>query len=354
MAMSGGIDSSVSAMLLIEQGYELVGVTFRTFDSMKESCLAREKGCCTIDSIMEARRLAQKLGFEHHILDARKEFYDIVIRNFIDEYMHCHTPNPCVLCNRVIKWGILLDMAKSLKCDYLATGHYAQIGDENGRYFLRKGKDERKDQSYFLWQISQEALQHTLFPLGGMAKDEVRTIAAEHGFVKLSQKKESEEICFVVDNNYRNFLESQIPDIHARMPKGNFVDINGKIVGEHQGLYKYTIGQRKGLGIALGVPAYVVDLIEKNNTVVIGYKSDLSMNRLHLHDVTYMKYEAIPPHFKAHCKVRYRGHLEEAEFTPCGTNEIDVQFQSPIEKVAPGQSVVIYENDDVVCGGIVG
>jgi tRNA-specific 2-thiouridylase len=354
MAMSGGIDSSVAAILLLEQGYELVGVTFRTFDSIKESCIAKEKGCCSVDSIMEAKHLAEKLGFEHHILDARKEFRETVIQNFIDEYMQCHTPNPCVLCNKVIKWGLLFEMAKTLGCDYLATGHYAQIEHENGRYFLRQGADVHKDQSYFLWRLSQEALQRTLFPLGGLTKAEVRKIALDHGFVKLSEKKESEEICFIPDNNYRNFLEKEVPDLHQRMPQGNFVGVDGKILGKHCGIYNYTIGQRKGLGIALGAPAYVLEVNTENNTVMVGTDKSVSLiDSLTLHGVEYMKLGAIPDGFRANCKVRYRGKMEPIECTPDGSHLI-VRFLSPIERVAIGQSVVIYDGADVVCGGIVG
>ena len=213
MAMSGGIDSGVSAMLLKEQGYELVGVTFRTFDSITESCMAREKGCCSVDSIFEAKHLAEQLGFEHHILDARDTFRKTVIQNFIDEYLQCRTPNPCVLCNPIIKWGLLLEMADEMGCEKLATGHYARIGRNGDRFFLRKGKDGLKDQTYFLWKLTSGHLSRTLFPLGDLTKSEVRALAAEHGFVKLSQKKESEEICFVPDNNYRNFLKENVPDL---------------------------------------------------------------------------------------------------------------------------------------------
>jgi len=353
MAMSGGIDSSVAAILLLEQGYELVGVTFRTFDSEQEPGAASGKGGSTEDAITEARQLAEKLGFEHHVLDARKEFRETVIQNFIDEYLQCHTPNPCVLCNKVIKWGLLFEMMKKLGCDFLATGHYAQIVHENNRSFLRQGVDVLKDQSYFLWRLSQEALQRGIFPLGGLTKNEVRAIANNHGFFKLTEKKESEEICFIPDNNYRNFLEKEIPDIHERMPQGNFVGVDGKILGKHCGLYNYTIGQRKGLGIALGAPAYVLEVNTENNTVMVGTDKSVSLiDSLTLHDVEYMKLATIPDGFRANCKVRYCGKMEPIECTPDGSHLI-VRFLSPIERVAIGQSVVIYGDADVVCGGIV-
>ena len=294
MAMSGGIDSGVSAMLLQEQGYELVGVTFRTFDSITESCMAREKGCCSVDSIFEAKHLAEKLGFEHHVLDARDTFRKTVIQNFINEYLQCRTPNPCVLCNPVVKWGMLLDVADELGCDFLATGHYARIGEQDGRMFLRKGRDVQKDQTYFLWKLTPEHLRRTIFPLGDLTKDEVRAIAAGHGFVKLSQKKESEEICFVPDNNYRNFLHENVPDLAERMPPGLFVSPEGKMLGQHGGLYNYTIGQRRGLGIALGAPAYVVALDAEHNRVVVGNKEDLLSGSLVVHDLNLAKYADFP------------------------------------------------------------
>ena len=204
MAMSGGIDSTVSAMLLLEQGYELVGATFRTFDSIKESCIAKERGCCSIDSIMEAKHNAEQLGFEHHIVDFRQSFKEHVINDFIHEYMHGRTPNPCVLCNSSIKWGMLLDKADELGCDGIATGHYACIVEQNGHWFLGTAADTQKDQTYFLWRLTEANLARTIFPLGGLTKPEVRKIAADHGFVKLSQKTESQEICFIPDNDYRS------------------------------------------------------------------------------------------------------------------------------------------------------
>lgn len=352
MAMSGGIDSGVSAMLLKEQGYELVGVTFRTFDSITESCMAREKGCCSVDSIFEAKHLAEQLGFEHHILDARDTFRKTVIQNFIDEYLQCRTPNPCVLCNPIIKWGLLLEMADEMGCEKLATGHYARIGRNSDRFFLRKGKDGLKDQTYFLWKLTSEHLSRTLFPLGDLTKSEVRTLAAEHGFVKLSQKKESEEICFVPDNNYRNFLKENVPDLEERMRPGKFVSTEGKVLGRHEGMYNYTIGQRRGLGIALGVPAYVVALDAARNRVVIGDKDDLMKSSLLVRDINITKYDSIEEGMTVDCRIRYRN-----QGTPARLYRQDgglcVEFDTPVESVTPGQSAVFYEGDDVVGGGII-
>lgn len=350
--MSGGIDSGVSAMLLKEQDYELVGVTFRTFDSITESCMAREKGCCSVDSIFEAKYLAEQLGFEHHILDAREVFRATVIQNFIDEYLQAKTPNPCVLCNPIIKWGMLLKMADEMHCDYLATGHYARIARLNDRFFLQKGKDLLKDQTYFLWRLTQDNLERTLFPLGNLTKDEVRTIAAEHGFMKLSKKKESEEICFVPDNNYRNFLEKEVADLHKRFPEGDFVDVQQRFLGRHEGLYNYTIGQRKGLGIALGVPAYVVALDAQSNRVVLGNKEDLQSNTCLIHDVNMMKVKDFDDGQKVLCKIRYRSHGVGASLFH-ENNSVRVVFEEPVESVTPGQSAVLYDEDDLLGGGII-
>ena len=352
IAMSGGIDSSVAAILLQEQGYELIGVTFRTFDSISESCIAREKGCCSMDSIAEARHLAQRLGFEHHIVDARNLFRETVIRNFIDEYLNCRTPNPCVLCNPVIKWGRLLEFADEMHCDLLATGHYARLGSHNGRTFLRKGKDLRKDQTYFLWRLSSEQLQRTLFPLGDLTKPEVRTLAADHGFMQLSQKKESEEICFVTDNDYRKFLRSEVPDLKKLSPSGNFVTKDGTVVGRHQGLFHYTIGQRKGLGIALGVPTYVVALDKAHNNVVLGTKEDLASTSLFIHDFKLTKYDDFQDGMSVVCRVRYRSNGVEARLFH-SNGGIRVEFDTPVESVTPGQSAVFYEGDDLIGGGII-
>ena len=225
MAMSGGIDSTVAAMLLQDQGYELVGVTYRVYDQISQACMEKEKGCCSVNAIFEAKHMALQMGFEHHILDIRKDFNDLVIRNFIDEYLQGHTPNPCVLCNSTIKWGKLIAMADELGCDYIATGHYARIGQQDGRYFLRKGVDETKDQTYFLWTLTQENLARTIFPLGELTKPEVRQIALEKGYENLSKKSESQEICFIPDNDYRTFRRTwktlqrnTVPDCLLTLP----------------------------------------------------------------------------------------------------------------------------------------
>ena len=353
MAMSGGIDSSVAAMLLMEQGYELTGVTFRTFDQITESCIAREKGCCSVDAIFEAKHLAEKLGFEHHILDVRDLFKRTVIQDFIDQYMQCRTPNPCVLCNPIIKWGRVLEMADELGCDYIATGHYARIAEKTGRFFLQKGVDTQKDQTYFLWKLTSEMLKRTLFPLGGLTKPEVRKIAADHGFVKLSQKKESEEICFVTDDDYRHFLQDEVPDLQERMPEGEFVTTDGKVVGKHQGLYNYTVGQRKGLGIALGEPAYVVALQPDTNRVVLGRREELQHIRCIVSDLNMTKSPDFEDGMPVTCRSRYRSAGTPARLYHLENGRVEVVFEEPVFAVTPGQSAVFYDGDDLLGGGII-
>lgn len=343
MAMSGGIDSGVAAMLLLEQGYELVGVTFRNFDAPCHTDV--------VDPVLEARQLAERLGFEHHTLDVRDLFRQTVIRNFIEEYMCCRTPNPCVVCNDLIKWGALMPFAEKLQCKGLATGHYARIGFENGRHFVRRAKDNLKDQSYFLWKLKEEYLAKTLFPLGDYTKQEVREIAAAHGFVKLSQKKESEDICFVPDNDYRSFLEKEIPDIKERQRPGKMVDKEGKKIGQHVGLYNYTIGQRKGLGIALGVPAYVTELDAARNRVVIGFKDDLLANELVASNVNLVKHPDFEEGQSVECRIRYKSRPVPANIFHYENNCIRVVFQQVVESVTPGQSAVFYEGDDLLGGG---
>lgn len=340
IAMSGGIDSSVAAMLLLEQGYELVGVTFRTYDSIRESCIAKEKGCCSIESIMEAKYLAEQLGFEHHILDFRDTFRKHVIANFVDEYRHGRTPNPCVLCNSHIKWGELMAAANEYGCDYIATGHYARIAQKDGHYFLRKAVDKHKDQTYFLWMLTEENLSRTIFPLGDLTKDEVRTIALQHGFEKLSKKRESQEICFVADNDYRSFLASE----GVETTSGEYIDAQGKVLGQHAGYTCYTIGQRKGLGIALGYPAFVTKIDAARNQVTLGIHDELYTNNVRIVEYKFNG-EPSQPVF---AQIRYRSQPSEAIY-----KDGVLTFKEPVWAVTPGQSVVIYQNDLLVGGGLI-
>lgn len=351
LAMSGGIDSSVSALMLLDK-YEIVGATFRTYDSMKESCIAREKGCCTIESIMEAKRFAQSLGIDHHIVDFRERFAETVISNFVSEYLHGRTPNPCVVCNREIKWGVMLQKADELGCEYIATGHYARIMHENGRYFLRKGVDLSKDQTYFLWRLSQENLARTVFPLGEYTKDQIRAIADEKGFKALVKKRESQEICFVPDDDYRNFLRTQVPDIDEKIGEGDIVSPDGKVLGKHKGFPFYTIGQRKGLNVAVGHPVFVTEINPEKNTVTLGEREDLMRSEIVVADLNFMKYENLYSPMRLECKIRYNSKGVECEVVQEG-DRLHIRFVQPVSAATPGQSAVLYDGDDVVAGGVI-
>jgi len=352
LCMSGGIDSSVAALLLIDQGYEVHGLTYRPFDAVSPACMEKQTGCCSVDAIFEAKALATELGMEHTVFDLRSEFEQSVIQNFIDEYLSGRTPNPCVLCNRVIKWGEVIRKADELGCTYIATGHYAQIGEQNGRYFLIKGIDEKKDQTYFLWQLSQDDLKRTIFPLGGLTKTDVRRIAREKGHIHIAHKRESQEICFIPDNDYRRFIRERVPDLSDSIGEGNFVDRNGKILGRHQGFPFYTIGQRKGLVIALGHPAYVIDIVAETNTVVLGERSELDKKELWVEAVNLMKYPELEGEREVITKIRYNNKGTLSRITQHG-ERIKVEFYENTWAVTPGQSAVFYEDGHLVGGGII-
>jgi tRNA-specific 2-thiouridylase len=352
--MSGGIDSTVSAMLLLEQGYEVIGVTFRTYDSIKESCLAKEKGCCTIDSIMEAKYNAERMGFAHHIVDFREPFRRCVIQNFIDEYMSGRTPNPCVLCNSTIKWGEMLRLADEWGCDFIATGHYARIAERDGHLYLRTAADTHKDQTYFLWMLTEEQLRRTIFPLGDYTKDQVREIARQHGYEQLAVKRESQEICFIPDDDYRAFLRANVPDYNERVRAGEYIDKNGKVLGHHEGFVNYTIGQRKGLGIALGHPAYITHIDAASNRITLGTNDDMYASELTFR-LTALRSNsaAVLQQSGITAKVRYRTVAVSAKVSDITDSVCRLTFASPVWGITPGQSVVLYSDDIVVGGGII-
>jgi tRNA-specific 2-thiouridylase len=340
-------------MLLIEQGYKLEGVTFRSYDNISTACMEKETGCCNVDSIFEAIEIADKFGFPHQILDIRKHFEDTVIDNFITEYISGRTPNPCVICNSSIKWGEIVNKADELNCEYIATGHYANIIEENNRFFIQKGKDSSKDQSYFLWNLSQDNLRRTMFPLGNLTKSEVRKIAFDKGFVKLSKKRESQEICFIPDNNYRRFLRETVPDYDKKFKHGNFVDTSGKILGQHKGYPNYTIGQRKGLEIAVGYPLYVNKIIPETNTVILGTRDELKSKTFYVEDFNIMKYNNLPDNIEVLTKIRYRNNGNMALINKESDTLLKVEYYNPVESITPGQSAVFYENDYLIGGGII-
>ena len=275
MAMSGGIDSTMSALILHELGYEVIGLTMKTWDYESSGGNGKETGCCSLDSINDARKVAVDCGFPHTVLDIRDEFGDAIIDNFVYEYIAGRTPNPCVLCNTHIKWAALLKRADMLKCKYIATGHYAQIRKQSDRFVVSKGLDEIKDQSYVLWGVSQECLSRTIFPIGGYHKEDIRKMALSKGYKQLAQKSESYEICFIPDNDYRSFLKRKVKGLEKKVAGGSFITSEGKVVGTHNGYPFYTIGQRK-LGVSLGSkPTYVIGIDSDNNTVTVGDKEEL-------------------------------------------------------------------------------
>ncbi len=323
----------------------------KTWDYASSGGSSKETGCCSLDSINDARALAVSYGFPHYILDIRDEFGDFVIDNFVDEYLAGRTPNPCVLCNTHIKWEALLKRADKLDCEFIATGHYANIRQqENGRYVISKGRDTHKDQSYVLWGVSQANLARTQFPLGSYTKAEIRQMAAEMGQLELAGKSESYEICFVPDNDYRAFLRHRVVDIDERIGQGNFVLTNGTVVGQHEGYPYYTVGQRKGLGIALGRPIFVTEILPESNTVVLGDEHELQRQVAYVRQVNLVKYASIDQPMEAVTKIRYK----DAGMTSTIAQEGDlvkVDFHHAVKGIAPGQSAVFYEGEDLLGGG---
>jgi tRNA-specific 2-thiouridylase len=352
VAMSGGIDSTVAAMMLHEEGYEVVGITMKTWDYAGSGGSKKETGCCSLDSINDARQVAVNMGFHHFIIDIRDEFGDYVIDNFVEEYIAGRTPNPCVLCNTHIKWSALLKRADAMDCEFIATGHYAVIHEKNGRSFISKGKDDRKDQSYVLWGLTQECLNRSYFPLGNYTKPEIRQMAKDFGYEELSKKAESYEICFVPDNDYRGFLKRRVPGLEEKVMGGTFINAAGDVLGTHEGYPFYTIGQRKGLGGGFKVPMFVTEIIPETNTVVLGEVDELIKNTMSVGKLNWMKYESVPYGFEATTQVRYNDKGVMASLHPEGPS-VEVSFFAPVKGIAPGQSAVFYEGDDVVGGGII-
>lgn len=352
VAMSGGIDSSVTALMLHEQGYEVIGITMKTWDYASSGGERKTTGCCSLDDINDARALAVDKGFPHYILDIREEFGEYIIDNFTTEYLAGRTPNPCVLCNTHIKWDALLKRADKLDCDFIATGHYANVREENGRYVVSKGLDEAKDQSYVLWGLKQEALARTIFPMGKYRKTEIRQMALDYGYQSLAKKAESYEICFIPDNDYRGFLKRRVPGLEAEVAGGNFLDVKGNVIGKHEGYPFYTIGQRKGLGQAFGRPVFVTHIDPEANTVTLGDEDDLDSGELYVRDVNFGKWADITEEVEVTAKIRYKDAGTTAFLSREG-NMLRARFPMKVKAVTPGQSAVFYDGSDVVAGGFI-
>ena len=348
IGMSGGVDSSAAARILLDEGYEVAGATVVMFSDDEALCDEAKKGG-TEKNIADAKSVAEKLGIEHFVLDFKEEFKKRVMDDFVDCYLEGRTPNPCIECNRYIKFGKMLDAALERGFDYIATGHYAlkEYDEKTGRYLLKRPQDRSKDQTYVLYNMTQHQLKHTLFPLFSYTKPEIRKIAEESGLVTAG-KADSQDICFVPDGKYAEFIKSRT---EKTISEGNFTDTKGNILGKHKGIIYYTQGQRKGLGIALGKPAFVVSKDTASNVVVLGDESDLYTSVLTACDVNFISVESLSEKMRVTAKVRYNQKDVPAYISPLGENRVKVEFDTPQRAVSPGQSVVFYDGDIVVGGG---
>ena len=348
VGMSGGVDSSVAAYLLKQQGYNVIGATMQIWQEDKEF-EEREGGCCSLSAVEDARRVCDKLDIPFYVLNFRDYFKDKVIDYFVQEYIDGRTPNPCIECNKHLKFDELLRRARGIGADYVATGHYAKIEERDGRYLLIRSDDDRKDQTYALYNFTQDQLAHTLMPCGNYEKTKIREIAKEIGLA-VHNKKDSEEICFIPDNNHGRYISEAEP---SRVRPGNFVDKNGNVLGQHKGIVYYTIGQRKGLGLAVGRPVFVTSINAKTNEVVVGSEEDIFRNDLIATDVNFIPFDKLEGEMKVQAKVRYSAKPAEATLYPLNNGKVKVSFKDKQRAITKGQSVVFYDGQIVVGGGII-
>lgn len=350
IAMSGGVDSSVAAALMLDQGYTCAGAMMKLFDNA-DTCVSRERSCCSLDDAKDARAVAARLDIPFYVFNFTDRFRTEVMQRFAESYQKGHTPNPCIDCNRYVKFQHFLHRAREISYHYMATGHYAQIAYDSGsqRYLLKKGVDTEKDQSYVLYAMTQDQLAHTLLPLGGFNKQQVRELASTYGFIN-AQKKESQDICFVPDGDYASFIQG----FTGSTPKsGHFVDTHGNILGNHKGIIHYTIGQRRGLGLSAPEPVYVCDIVPEENMVVVGTAKEVFSNTLTATDLNLIAFDRITAPLKAYAKVRYR-HAEQAvTIHPVDENTLHLEFHTPQRAVTKGQAVVLYDGDVVLGGGTI-
>ena len=353
--MSGGVDSSTAAVLLAEQGYEVIGLTMKTWDYSTSGGRTggKEVGCCSLESMNDARAVAMKHDFTHFIVDIREEFGDWVIERFTSEYLAGRTPNPCVLCNTHIKWAALMRRADDLGCDFIATGHYARLrrDEATGRHVIQRGADRNKDQSYALWGLPQEHLVRSIFPLGAYAKPQIRQMAADFGLARVANKPDSYEICFVPDNDYGRFLKDRVDGLEEEVAGGDLVLESGEKVGEHEGYPFYTIGQRRGLGLALGEPVYVTHIDAETNTITVGPRAALMRQSLTARQLNFVKVPDLRGERPAVASVRYNDEGAPCLAEQTGPDELRVHFAEPRRAITAGQSVVLYEGDDLLGGG---
>jgi len=355
VAMSGGVDSSVAAILLKNQGYNVIGATMKLWDfEQVGGNINCESGCCSLESFNDAREICVSHNIPHYILNFSQQFHTGVVEDFIDEYLAGRTPNPCVQCNTKIKWHTLVDKADELGADYIATGHYArtEFNSESNRYELYRAVDKNKDQSYALWGIKQQSMAKTIFPLGNLTKPEVRDLARQFQ-LNTAEKEESQEICFIPDNNYHRLLKNLRPDLEEKVTNGKMVDTNGKTIGKHKGYPFYTIGQRKGLGGGFSEPLYVIDVSADDNIVTVGNQNALLCSEFIVDQINLISMTEITQSIKAQIKIRYNDEGHSGTFFPYENGKIHVVFDRPQKSVTPGQSAVFFSEDLVIGGGII-
>ena len=349
VGMSGGIDSSATCIMLQEQGYEVVGVTMRTWDVASAFSSPEQE---EPDFILEARALAGRLGIEHHVADVREEFKQVIVKYFIDEYMQGRTPNPCVMCNPLFKERLLCEWADKTGCAWISTGHYCRLEERNEHLYIIAGDDVTKDQSYFLWRLPQDILRRFIFPLGNYTKQQVREYLNEKGFESKAKGGESMEVCFI-EGDYRDFLRQQVPDLDTKIGPGYFVDSKGVKIGQHKGFPYYTIGQRKGLGIALGHPAHVLRINAEKNTVMLGTADELKTEYMLVEDAMIINRQELLDCPNLTVRIRYRSKPIPCQVLPLENGQMLVRFLGEASAIAPGQSAVFYEGQRVLGGAFI-
>lgn len=350
VGMSGGVDSSVAAYLLKEEGYDVIGVTMQIWQDEEEQTQEENGGCCGLSAVDDARRVAQTLDIPYYVMNFKQEFKETVVDYFVSEYLNGRTPNPCNACNRYVKWEALLNKSLALGADYIATGHYARIGRlENGRLAIKHSCTAAKDQTYALYNLTQEQLARTLMPIGKYTKDEIREMAVSIG-LPVANKPDSQDICFVPDGDYNSFV---VDNTKTEIKTGNFVNMAGEVIGQHKGITNYTIGQRKGLNLAMGHPVFVVQIRPETNEVVIGESEDLFTNTLTANDLNFMAFEDIEGEVELMAKIRYSHAGSPCKVKRIGTDEIVCTFKEPQRAITPGQAVVLYTGDYVALGGTI-
>lgn len=348
IAMSGGVDSSVAAAFMKENGYDCVGITMKLYQN-EDAGLSNQNTCCSLDDVEDARRICYHLGIPFYVLNFTADFRKEVIERFARSYENGATPNPCIDCNRYMKFNKLYYRCMQLGFDYLVTGHYARISHEHGRYLLKKAVDPSKDQSYVLYTMTQEQLARTVFPLGEKSKTETRLLAEQYGF-RNADKPDSQDICFVPDGDYASVIEQYLG---KKYECGNFIDQNGKVLGQHNGIIRYTIGQRKGLGLSFPEPMYVCKITPEKNTITLGKNSDLFSKEFQAEGMNWIAFDCPSSSFRAKAKIRYRQKEQWALITPLSDTKIHVMFDEPQRAVTKGQAVVLYDDELVVGGGII-